>query len=225
MAAVAAQNRRAFLLQYPVIAYFVLTFSVSWLSALVVASPHLAGPGPMLKLNGILMFPAMLVGPSVVGILLTRIVDGRAGLRALFARMTLGRVAPEWYAPPLIPPIVIYGLLVVLEVFVSPVFAPNLFLFGVLFGIPAGLLEEIGWMGYAFPKMLASSTSLTASVALGLLWSVWHLPVINYLGTATRQILAAFFPVICGGHDSHACADLLGLLQHQERVAGPADAY
>lgn len=40
-------------------------------------------------------------------------------------------------------------------------------------------------MGYAFPKMSARHTPLAASVLLGLLWGLWHLPAINYLGTAT----------------------------------------
>lgn len=62
---------------------------------------------------------------------------------------------------------------------------PNRFLFGVLFGLPAGLLEEIGWTGYAFPKMSSQSNELAASILLGLFWSIWHLPVIDYLGTAT----------------------------------------
>jgi uncharacterized protein len=182
---IAPENPRAFLLQYPVGAYFVLTFALSWLGALAVASPHLASPGPMPMLTGILMFPAMLLGPSVVGLLLTRIVDGRTGVRELFVRMSLGRAAPLWCATLLIPPVLICTVLVVLKVFISPVYAPNLFLFGAWFGVPAGLLEEIGWIGYAFPKMQANIAPLTASITLGVLWSTWHLPVINYLGTAT----------------------------------------
>src|SRR4029077_3340578 len=62
---------------------------------------------------------------------------------------------------------------------------PQSFSRGYFFGVPAGLLEEIGWMGYAFPKMRSQKGALDASTLLGLLWAVWHLPVINYLGTAT----------------------------------------
>jgi membrane protease YdiL (CAAX protease family) len=69
--------------------------------------------------------------------------------------------------------------------FASPLFAPNSFLIGILFGIPAGFFEEIGWMGYLFPKMRWKHTTLGASMLLGLLWGVWHLPVIDHLGTAT----------------------------------------
>lgn len=56
---------------------------------------------------------------------------------------------------------------------------------GILFGVPAGYLEEIGWMGYAFPKMCPHNNTLAASALLGPLCGVWHLPVIDYLGTAT----------------------------------------
>ena len=171
--------------RYPVAAYFVLTFLVSWLGALVVASPYLLRGEPLPQLTGILMFPAMLLGPSVVGVLLARFADGRTGLRDLFARMVRIRLPIAWFVPLLLPPVLVLGVLSALRTLVSPVFAPNFFLSGIAFGVPAGLLEEIGWMGYAFPKMKAKSSALGASVALGLLWGTWHLPVINFLGTAT----------------------------------------
>lgn len=95
------------------------------------------------------------------------------------------RVPARWYAALLIPPSLVLLVLVYLERFVSPVYAPNHFFAGIFFGVPAGILEETGWTGYAFPKMRSHSNALGASVFLGLLWSAWHLPVINYLGTAT----------------------------------------
>lgn len=55
---------------------------------------------------------------------------------------------------------------------------------GILFGVPACVLEGIGWTGYAFPKMSAQNNALAMSILLGLLWAIWHLPVINYLGTS-----------------------------------------
>jgi len=179
------EPRKSIFAQYPVTAYFGLTFLVSWSGALAVASPHLLRHEPLPQLTGILMFPAMLLGPSVVGLVLTRVVDGTSGLRELRARILRARTSARRYVALAIPPMLILGVLFLLDRLVSPVYAPNFFAIGILFGIPAGLLEEIGWMGFAFPKMRASSTPLVASVALGLFWATWHLPVVNYLGTAT----------------------------------------
>ena len=178
-------NEEAMIRRHPVVAYFALTFLISWSGALAVAAPHLIRRQPLPKITGLLMFPVMLLGPSLAGLLLTRIVDGKRGLGDLFFAMFRAWVPPRWYAVLLIPPTLVLTVLIFLQRFVSPVYAPNLFWVGVLFGIPAGFLEEIGWTGYALQKMLSANDGLAPSVLLGLLWAVWHLPVINYLGTAT----------------------------------------
>lgn len=174
-----------FVARHPVISYFVLTFTVSWLGAFVVAAPHLLRGQPIPKFAGLMMFPAMLFGPSLVGIVLTWVVDGGIGLRDLFSRMRRVRVPSRWYAALLITPVLVLTLLHIMKTFVSPVFAPNRFLFGAGFGFVAGFFEEIGWMGYAFPKMRRADNALAPAILLGLLWGAWHIPVIDYLGTST----------------------------------------
>jgi uncharacterized protein len=48
-----------------------------------------------------------------------------------------------------------------------------------------GFFEEIGWMGFAFPKMRMKKRSVLATgVILGVLWGLWHAPVVDYLGAA-----------------------------------------
>ena len=131
------------------------------------------------------MFPVMLLGPSVVGILLTWIADGRSGLRDLFSTMRRVRVPPRWYAALLIPPVLVLTVLFCMKTFISPVFVPNRFFIGIGFGFVAGFFEEIGWMGYAFPKMRPADNALAPAILLGLLWGCWHIPVIDYLGTST----------------------------------------
>src|SRR6185312_6651149 len=99
---------------------------------------HPEDPGPV----GI---SAMLLGPSVSGILLTALIDGRAGLRDLLSRMCKWKVAPHWYAVLLIPPALVLATLFLLRLTISGRFSPNNFYIGILFGIPAGIFEEIGW--------------------------------------------------------------------------------
>jgi membrane protease YdiL (CAAX protease family) len=182
--AVTSKNEN-FVARHPAITYFVLTFAVSWLGAFAVAAPNLLRGEAIPKFAGLMMFPAMLLGPSAVGILLSGVTDGRNGLRDLFSRMRRFRIPPRWYAALLIPPFLVLTVLYLMRTFVSPVFGPNRFFIGAGFGFVAGFFEEIGWMGYAFPKMCRVDNALAPAVLLGLLWGAWHIPVIDYLGTST----------------------------------------
>jgi membrane protease YdiL (CAAX protease family) len=178
-------KQESFVKRHPVAAYFALTFTVSWLGAFAVATPHLLRGEAIPKFAGLMMFPAMLLGPSAVGILLTWTVDGSSGLRNLFSRMFRARVPARWYSALLIPPVLVLSVLFCMKTLVSPVFAPNRFFVGIGFGFVAGFFEEIGWMGFAFPKMRRANNALAPAILLGLLWGCWHIPVIDYLGTST----------------------------------------
>jgi uncharacterized protein len=181
----ALSGNENFLVRHPVSTYFALTFAASWLGAFAVASPHLLRGEAIPKFAGLMMFPAMLLGPSAVGILLTWFIDGGSGLRDLFSRMGRVRVPARWYAALLIPPILVLTVLYFMQTLVSPDFAPNRFLIGISFGFVAGFFEEIGWTGYAFPKMRRTDNALAPAILLGLLWGAWHIPVVDYLGTST----------------------------------------
>ena len=177
----------------PVATYFLLTFLISWLGALSVAAHSFVRGQPLPKIVGLMVFPAMLLGPCISGILLTWLTDGRDGLRNLFARLRKWRVAPKWYALLLLPPALVLLVLLSMKSAVSTEFAPNNFYVGILFGIPAGIFEEIGWMGYAYPKMVLKWSPLKSAIVLGLLWSLWHLPAVNFLG-ASAPHGAYWFP-------------------------------
>lgn len=62
--------------------------------------------------------------------------------------------------------------------------------------------EEIGWRGYLLPSMLKKKTPWEASVRIGMIWALWHTPIILYVfyaqGLPVLQILLSFVGFIAG---------------------------
>jgi membrane protease YdiL (CAAX protease family) len=170
---------------YPATCYFILTFFISWLGAFLLVAQKLIHGEAISKFDGILMFPIMLMGPFFSGIILTRVVDGKKGLQQLFSKMKNLHFSFKWFTALLLPPLVILFVLIILSGYISPVYSPNFFALGIAFGIPAGFFEEVGWTGFAFPKISLKNGGLNAAIFLGLLWGLWHLPAIDFLGAAS----------------------------------------
>lgn len=167
------------------ILYFALTYCISWAGALALVMPRLLAHQPIPKFTGLMMFPIMLLGPATAGVVLTARSEGWGGIRALGRRMNPLRIPPRWTAVLLLPPVLMLAVLSGFALFVSARYTPNHFYIGSGFGVVAGFVEEIGWMGFAFPALARRRSALSAAVILGLLWSLWHIPVVDYLGTAT----------------------------------------
>jgi len=102
----------------------------------------------------------------------------------------------------LIPPAGILAVLGGLSLGVSSQFTPQFFVFGIAAGVVAGFCEEIGWTGFAYPRMRARLGWLPAALLLGVLWGLWHLPVVDSLGAASPhgsswpEFFAAFIAVL-----------------------------
>jgi len=171
---------------HPLLSYFALTFAISW-GGFVLA----VGPGGIpatkeqfttIPLGAIL---AVLVGPSVSGILLTGLVHRKAGFRDLFIRMRRWRVGARWYAVALLTaPLVFTAVLMPLSL-ISPVFRLGIFasdakvsfvLMNIVVALVVGILEELGWTGFAVPTLLRLRYSvLSTGLIVGVLWGAWHL--------------------------------------------------
>ena len=177
---------KSILQRRPVTSYFCLTFTISWLGAFILVAPKILNGQNVPKMDGIMMFPIMLLGPVAAGLILTGVIKGKSGIRALISRISKGRVQIKWYLISIcLPPALMLILLFSLSNFLSRAYAPNFFLLGFLFGIPAGFFEEIGWSGFAFPQLRSRYGFLKSAILLGTLWSLWHLPVIDFLGAAS----------------------------------------
>ena len=126
-------------------------------------------------------------GPLVAAVVVTAHEGGRAGLRPLLGRIVHWRVAPNWYGVVLLGPILLYLVGLALEVILlggqPPSIGaligalPKLVIVAVYMVIFVALGEEVGWRGYALPALQARYGALVASVILGVLWALWHLPV------------------------------------------------
>ncbi|WP_287585662.1 type II CAAX endopeptidase family protein [Candidatus Borrarchaeum sp.] len=187
-----------FVKRHPLLIFFVLAFALSLISLLFVVGPSviLGTTEPAEELL-LFMILAMLVGPSVAGILLTGLVYGMTGFRELLSRLIRWRVGARWYAVALLTsPILATATLFALSL-TSPVFLPgivttddkaSLLLFGIVGGLMVGFLEELGWTGFAVPRLRLRYGVLATGLIMGVLWGAWHLLIPGYL-----TIFPAFF--------------------------------
>jgi hypothetical protein len=176
----------SFIKRHPVLTYYVLTFAISWGGILIVVGPGgIPGTaGDFEKLLGAVIL-VMFAGPSLTSLLLTAIFEGRDGLRGLFSRLLRWRVAIRWYAIALLTaPLVLTAIPLAVSL-LNAEFLPRIFLVNnkaslLLFGMAAGLstvLEEIGWTGFAVPRLRLRHSILTTGLIVGFLWGAWHLLV------------------------------------------------
>jgi uncharacterized protein len=171
---------------HPLVTYFGPAYLLSYGGFVVLVGPKLLQGQPMQSTDTFILFPVIVVGVCLAGIALTGITGGARGLRELFSRIGCWRVGARWYAVAVLtPPALILAVLLILRTLISPVFSPNMLLLGIPFGLFPGLFEEIGWTGYAFPRMQVKRSALSASLVLGVLWGLWHAPVVDSLGAAT----------------------------------------
>ena len=183
--------------RYSVLSFFLLAYGIAWSVILGVAgSKGFPADGPQLT-DIMLMFAAMLLGPSLAGIILTAVVEGKDGLRALFSRIVHWKVGLRWYAVILLFPVLILAVLMTLAALVSPAFAPSFSTIGIVIGLVAGFFEEIGWTGFALPRLQLKHSHLGAGLILGVLWGFWHL-LADYFGNSA-SMGALWFPYFLFG--------------------------
>ena len=173
--------------------FFIITFAFSWMLWLlpVLRSTVLPDLPETVGLLG--MFAPF--GPGVAAFWLVRRAAGREGVRRLWLRGWRSDFDKRWLIPALgLGPLV--GLLSVVGVVafggeigwddgVAPAMILPVFL---LIYFANALPEEYGWRGFALDPLQRRFNALGASLVLGLIWGLWHLPLVFIEGTTQASI-------------------------------------
>ena len=179
-----------------VVAFFAITYILSWTCwvplALLYPPPSASGPGAS---AGVLVQQILgNYGPTLAALLMLALFGKRAELKGLLARLRPRR-----------PGLPLLGLLLLPLGLLLPALFALALLGGSLAGLQwgallpsfllsilvSGLGEELGWRGYALPRLQARHGALGASAILGLVWALWHLPIFLWTATSTGAGLLA----------------------------------
>lgn len=164
--------------RHPLIAYFALAYGISWSGIVIVLAVTGFDLANLRPLDTGLIFVLMLLGPSTSGVAMTAGLEGRAGLRRLWSSLVRWQVGVRWYAMALLTmPVVLLAILWPLGANLDPAFAPRFQWPLFVIGLVAGSFEEIGWTGFATPRLLARRRLFGAGLSLGLVWALWHVLV------------------------------------------------
>jgi membrane protease YdiL (CAAX protease family) len=165
--------------------FFALAFGITWLvQAPAVLARFGVIPGPpeqYMNLAGLGLF-----GPAIAALIAARLEPGGAGTRAFFRSIWQWRVHPIWYLVALALPAAGYVLVRGAYGLVAPDAGPWLYppadaqRVAALIVAPIG--EEIGWRGFALPRLQQRFGRLGAATLLGALWGAWHLMMYLMVG-------------------------------------------
>jgi len=194
--------------KYALVTFFFLAYLFTWsnwlpqaLNSRGIASIQV--PGFVTILSG--------YGPALAAIIVVSLAYGRQGLREMFGRLFKWRVGIQWYLIALLMPAFVIFLAISINKWtggVAPDFSSAVFPFGppetpfiqklvililvFILGFD-GLGEEIGWRGFALPKLLEGRSALVSSLLLGGLWAVWHFPYALTKGTFLSEVPLYWF--------------------------------
>jgi uncharacterized protein len=168
----------------PVVSYFVLAFGWAWSFWLAAAAMGLSveePPGSLLYLLGVF-------GPLVGAAWVVR-QGGRAYRREFVRRVWDPRriTAPWWGAllAVVAGPALVAGLVTTVAgtAATAPDYGAAAVIGMVAFALVAGVVEEPGWRGAASDAWQARTRPVWAATGIGVLWSLWHLPLHFFEGS------------------------------------------
>ena len=209
----------------PLLAFFALTFGLTWgLGACfaLFSAQLIAVFGKISVTNP--LFILAVYAPSISAIVVTGFIDGAAGIRRLLGGFLRWRIGIQWYLAILvgIPMLSVIAILVNAALTRTPLridhwyqlfllgptgnwiadaagagglWSVVLVILGSFFADPGPLGEELGWRGFALPRLLNGRSALSAGVILGIIWGVWHLPSFLIGGTPQNSMSLPLFMI------------------------------
>jgi membrane protease YdiL (CAAX protease family) len=127
-------------------------------------------------------------GPTLAAFVMTGLTEGKPGIKALWKRFWNRRLSLIWLLTILFffPALRLVANLIsrILDGQAYPILTlpnqPWMFIIPLIFNglIHGGMSEEFGWRGYVLPRFQAKWNALISSLILGVIWGVWHLPLL-----------------------------------------------
>jgi membrane protease YdiL (CAAX protease family) len=179
--------------RHALISYFALAYLIGWIPMIprVLASRGLLPAGFSSNVSDLIL----VLSPAISALIITGLTKGRAGVRALLSRYGIWRVGLGWYGVALLlPGLMLLGAIIVGTLLgkfgqaVPPLPAIVTTFIGALVFNGIFNQEEIGWRGFALPRMQARWSALQSSLVLGVIWGLWHIPLFLELGTPNAQL-------------------------------------
>jgi len=190
--------------RYQILLFFILTLVLSWVIWIPAAIVKLQGETSILAPEGFIGGIARWM-PGLVAIILSFLVFGKIGVSKLFQAVKIWRVALFWYIFALFFQIFIFYLGKTLDALLGnsyEVVSPLNSVYGsqaalmapivILFAVPGAFAEELGWRGYALPKLQNKLNALLSSIVIAIFWGAWHIPLLIYFGDLGTNDFAGF---------------------------------
>ncbi|MCC5908138.1 MAG: CPBP family intramembrane metalloprotease [Balneolaceae bacterium] len=167
----------------PLILFFVMAFGLAWILMSLPVAQHYGLLAEELPLELLLIIGSWV--PNIAAfIVIGFVIKRKGGVKNLLLGWTKWKMHPGWYFLAFSP--VLFGFIVIGLYSVIYSYSPSTGLFAepaeflgllVLITITGAMGEELGWRGFALPRLQLKMSALKASVILGILWSLWHLPL------------------------------------------------
>jgi uncharacterized protein len=181
---------RRWIAAHPFLAVVLLTHGLTWAVLVPLA---LESHGRLLVSVPALATLGVAWGPAIAALVVVAALAGRGGVRAYSQRLLLWRVHPGWYGLVLVGPAAYIlagvGLAHLLGWSASSLpaaaFPPTQVAPGFLLTLLVALVintEEFAWRGVALPVLQRRHSALLASLLLGAVHTLWHLPYFFTLG-------------------------------------------